>query len=83
MTAIDFTPVIASLVTVIAVLVLLIRSMAEKKKNGNPGNNSDTKVDHALMLKSLERIEKATEDGFNGIEKALKDGFERIEEKLP
>lgn len=69
MTAIDFTPVITGLVTVIAVLVLLIKSMAEKKKNSNPGHSNDTqtKIDHALIKEKLDNIA---------------DTLQRIEDKL-
>ena len=58
MTPMDLTPVIASLVTVIIVLALFIKSMVEKKKNGNPGNNNDaqTKTDHAVIKEKLDNI---------------------------
>ena len=36
-----------------------VETAAPKASNpGNPGNNAQDKVDHALMLKSLERIEE-------------------------
>jgi len=55
----------------VAVLALLIKTFVPAKKAnnpGNPGNGAEIKVAHALMLKSLERIEKA---------------LKSIEEKLP
>jgi len=68
MTGVDVGILGTLAITGLGVIGLLIKTFVPNKKD-NPGNRTNnTKVDHALMLKSLERIELAIKEGFKQTE---------------
>lgn len=58
MTGVELTLLLGMLGVLASMVALIVKNFGANKKANNPGNSSDSKVAHALMLASLERIEE-------------------------